>query len=156
MEGLSMPVSAYVLIQAKPGTSRTVVEAASRIEGVTAAHAVTGLYDVIAQVQASDVAVLSDLVISRIQSIEGVERTHTAVTVFPVPVARVAKPRTYKNPPPPKNLVEESVRAIVARDPSLAGKPIDVLRQVRAVVKQKGYRAAIAPRQIEAILRKSR
>jgi hypothetical protein len=53
-------------------------------------------------------------------------------------------------------LVEESVRAIVARDPSLAGKPIEVLRQVRAVVKQKGYRAAIAPRQIEAILRKSR
>ena len=151
-----MPVSAYVLIQARPGKARAVAEAASGIEGVRSAHVVTGLYDVIARVEANDVVVLSDLVISKVQAIEGVERTYTAVAVFPVPTARAAKPRTYKNPPPPKSLVEESVRGIVARDPSLAGKPIEVLRLVRTAVKQGGYRAAIAPRQIEAILRKSR
>jgi len=151
-----MPVTAYVLVQAKPGKARAVAETASKIEGVKTVHVVTGPYDVIARIEANDVVVLSDLVISRVQSIDGVERTHTAVAVYPVSAARVAKPRTYKNPPPPKNLVEDSVRAIVTKDPSLSGKPIEVLRLVRTVVKEKGYRAAIAPRQIEAILRRSR
>jgi DNA-binding Lrp family transcriptional regulator len=44
-------------------------------------HSVTGLYDVIAYLELSDMTSLSELVMKRIQSVKGVERTHTAIVV---------------------------------------------------------------------------
>jgi len=44
-------------------------------------RAVTGLYDVIAYLEIRDMTTLSELVMKKIQSVKGVERTHTAIVV---------------------------------------------------------------------------
>jgi DNA-binding Lrp family transcriptional regulator len=76
-----MVVKAYVLVQAQLGRARSVAKAISNVRGVKMVHAVTGVYDVIAYLELSDMTSLSQLVIRKIQSVKGVERTHTAIVV---------------------------------------------------------------------------
>jgi len=76
-----MTVQAYVLAMAKGGQSEKVTAALREIEGVNAAHAVTGMYDVIAFVEVEDSAALGQLVISKIQTMESIVRTHTCVVI---------------------------------------------------------------------------
>ena len=78
---LYMVVKAYVLVQAQLGRARAVSKAVAKVRGVKMVHAVTGVYDVIAYLELSDMASLSELVIRKIQSVKGVERTHTAIVV---------------------------------------------------------------------------
>lgn len=73
----------YVLIQLAPGTTKTATEAISKIKGVRTAHAVTGPFDVIAYVEVPDLPALSDLILAKIQNIEGVQKTQTAIVVTP-------------------------------------------------------------------------
>lgn len=73
-------VTAYILVQ-------TVVSAAQvageirEIEGVESADDVSGPYDVIARVSAPDMDTLGQLVVSRIQAVEGITRTLTCPIV---------------------------------------------------------------------------
>jgi len=76
-----MGVKAYVLVQAQLGKARSVAGAIAKVRGVKMVHAVTGVYDVIAYLELPDMTSLSELVIKRIQSVKGVERTHTAIVV---------------------------------------------------------------------------
>jgi len=76
-----MVVKAFVLVQAQLGRARTVARAIERVKGVKMVFAVTGVYDVIAYLEMRDMTSLSELVIKRIQSVKGVERTHTAIVV---------------------------------------------------------------------------
>jgi DNA-binding Lrp family transcriptional regulator len=78
-----MRFGSYILMQLAPGTAKTAADAISKIEGVKMAHAVTGPFDVIAFAEVPDLATLSDLVLSRIQKVKGVEKTQTAVVVPP-------------------------------------------------------------------------
>ncbi len=77
----SLVVKAYVLVQAQLGRSRSVAKAITKVRGVKMVHAVTGLYDVIAYLEIRDMTTLSELVMKKIQSVKGVERTHTAIVV---------------------------------------------------------------------------
>jgi len=77
----NLPVAAYILIQAELGMSSSVATSLLKIDGVKMAHPVTGVYDVIAFVEVSDLAKLSSLVLKEIQTIKGVQRTHTAIAV---------------------------------------------------------------------------
>lgn len=74
-----MSVSAYVLIECEHGKSSDVTEKILRIGGVRDAKTVTGPYDVIALVEASNFKVLGDVVIKKIQALKGVKRTLTNV-----------------------------------------------------------------------------
>lgn len=76
-----MVVKAYVLVQAQLGRSRSVAKTIAKVRGVKMVHAVTGVYDVIAYLEIADMTTLSALVMKRIQSVKGVERTHTAIVV---------------------------------------------------------------------------
>jgi DNA-binding Lrp family transcriptional regulator len=76
-----MVVKAFVLVQAELGRSRSVARAIAKVRGVKMVHAVTGLYDVIAYLEMRDMTTLSELVIRKVQSVKGVERTHTAIVV---------------------------------------------------------------------------
>jgi DNA-binding Lrp family transcriptional regulator len=76
-----MAVKAYVLVQAQLGKSRSVAKAIAKARGVKMVHAVTGVYDVIAYLELSDMTSLSEFVIKKVQSVKGVERTHTAIVV---------------------------------------------------------------------------
>lgn len=73
----------YILMQLAPGTAKTAAEKIAKIEGVKMAHAVTGPFDVIAFADVPDLTTLSDLVLAKIQNIEGVQKTQTAVVVTP-------------------------------------------------------------------------
>jgi DNA-binding Lrp family transcriptional regulator len=72
-------IGAYVLIKISPGKSRSVTEQVAKIDGVKTAHPVTGIFDIIAYIESSDINNLTGTVRSKIQTIDGVLRTHTAI-----------------------------------------------------------------------------
>jgi DNA-binding Lrp family transcriptional regulator len=74
-------IEAYVLIQTEIGRQLPVATALSEMPGVTQAAVVTGPYDVIARISAADVDALGSLIITKIQSVDGVVRTLTSPIV---------------------------------------------------------------------------
>jgi len=78
---IDMPVLAYVFINVEAGRAFKVLEAVKKIEGVKDAHTVTGIYDIIALVEAADLKELGEKIVDRIQGTKGVERTVTAVII---------------------------------------------------------------------------
>jgi len=72
-------IGAYVLIKVAPGKSRAITDAIAKVDGVKTAHPVTGMFDIIAFVEAGDINNLTGTVRTKIQTIEGVLRTHTAI-----------------------------------------------------------------------------
>jgi DNA-binding Lrp family transcriptional regulator len=76
-----MAISAYVFIECTAGAAREVAREISRIKGVIRANATTGPYDVIALVEAGDINVLGDFIVTKIQSLSGVMRTQTNLVV---------------------------------------------------------------------------
>jgi len=77
----NVTVKAFILIQAQLGKAKAVAKTISGVRGVRMVHPVTGLYDVIAYLEMPNMDKLSELIMKRIQSIKGVERTHTAIVV---------------------------------------------------------------------------
>ncbi|MBE7414989.1 MAG: Lrp/AsnC ligand binding domain-containing protein [Thermodesulfobacteriota bacterium] len=76
-----MSVEAYVFIECEHAKSKEVLDKILQIGGVKEARIVTGPYDLIALVAASNFKVLGDVVISKIQSVEYVKRTLTNVII---------------------------------------------------------------------------
>ena len=74
-------VRAFVLIQTEVGQLGRVAEEVSAIEGVGSAVTVTGPYDVIAVVEATNIDALGKIVLSRIQGVKGITRTLTCPVV---------------------------------------------------------------------------
>lgn len=75
-------MEAYVLINCEAGKSWEIAETALNVENVKMAHAVTGQYDVVAFVEFADMDMLTDI-LGRFQTMNGIERTHTAVVIPP-------------------------------------------------------------------------
>jgi DNA-binding Lrp family transcriptional regulator len=73
-------VTAYILIQTAVNAA-TVARQIRDIQGVEHAEDVSGPYDVIARVSAPDMDTLGQLVVSQIQSVEGISRTLTCPVV---------------------------------------------------------------------------
>ena len=74
-------MNAYILISAEAGKIKETAEALSKIQGVKTAHPCWGQPDVIAFVEAPDQNALSELVLSKIQSVDGVTSTSTHIVV---------------------------------------------------------------------------
>jgi len=74
-----MAIEAFVFIECEHAKSREVIEKLLKIGGVKEAKVVTGPYDIIALVAASNFKVLGDVVISKIQAVNHVKRTLTNV-----------------------------------------------------------------------------
>jgi DNA-binding Lrp family transcriptional regulator len=72
---------AYVLINVRPGKVRDVVSAVTRMEGVRHADACWGLPDVFVYVETTDEKKMNELVMDKIQKLDGVERTETHIAV---------------------------------------------------------------------------
>ena len=75
-------MNAFILINTERGKLWKVAEEASTIKGVKIAHAVTGEYDVVLYVDFLNISELSEI-ISRVQSINGVVKTATAIAMVP-------------------------------------------------------------------------
>ena len=74
-----MPTRAFILIETQVGKSQEVAAALRRMEGVKSADVITGTYDVISLIDATDMSAVADLVTGRVQGIRGVLRTITCV-----------------------------------------------------------------------------
>ncbi|MBO9361256.1 MAG: Lrp/AsnC ligand binding domain-containing protein [Thermoflexus sp.] len=72
-------VRAYLFIQAAMGKPGAVAEALRGLPEVKSAVVVTGPYDVIALIEASDLQALGRVITEKIQTLEGVERTLTSL-----------------------------------------------------------------------------
>lgn len=152
-----MRIVSYILMQLAPGRAKDAAEAVSKIEGVKMAHAVTGPFDVIAFVEVPDLTTLSDLVLAKIQNVDGVQKTQTAVVVTPEALGpAIPRARVYKTPPPSKEWVEQTVRDIVRSNPQIMSRPLEVLKRVRDEARRNNYRPIIAPAQVQALLNRER
>ena len=76
-----MLISAYVFVECTAGAAKEVAREISKIQGVKKSNSTTGPYDVIALVEAPDINVLGDYIITKIQALPGVLRTQTNVIV---------------------------------------------------------------------------
>src|SRR5207245_8527342 len=63
---------AYVLINASAGKAIEVARSLQGVKGIELADAITGEYDVIAAVEAPDVAGIGSVIVEKIQKIDGV------------------------------------------------------------------------------------
>jgi DNA-binding Lrp family transcriptional regulator len=78
-----MSVRAYILIESKPGSNKFVLDHVRALPGIKLADRVTGPYDVIAVLESESLAILSQMTVSKIHTIEGVVRTLTCVATTP-------------------------------------------------------------------------
>ena len=76
-----MTTKAYILIGTAVGMSRDIVSTLRSLSGVQAVDRVTGPYDIIAVVQASDLDAVGELVHNHIHPANGVARTVTCLVV---------------------------------------------------------------------------
>lgn len=74
-------VAAYVLIEAQAGALGRMADEVKEIEGLRSIEAVTGPYDAIAYAEAATPDELAKLVVSRLQKVEGIQRTLTCMVV---------------------------------------------------------------------------
>jgi DNA-binding Lrp family transcriptional regulator len=71
---------AYMFINALHGQSLTLTQTIRGVAGVTAADAITGDYDVVAAIEAKDLAELRD-VLAGVQAVAGVIKTTTCMVL---------------------------------------------------------------------------
>lgn len=76
-----MAITAFIFVECTLGKASQVAAALGKLPGVAMAHAVTGAYDVIALVEARDVAALGDFISSRVHRVPHVLKTTTNIVV---------------------------------------------------------------------------
>lgn len=81
MQTKRRPMRAYVLLNVRAGKSKIVAHAVGKLLGVQMAHACWGVPDVIAFVEVGSQRELDNLVMDKIQKMDGVERTDTHITL---------------------------------------------------------------------------
>ncbi len=79
--GFIMLAKAYLLIEAAVGKTREVADILHSLNGISNVDVVTGPYDIIATIEADDMAIVGGIVTEKIHTIEGVVRTVTCVAV---------------------------------------------------------------------------
>ena len=74
-------MTAYILIQTEVGKAAQVAKDIVDITGVQQAQAVTGPYDVVVRAEARNIDELGQLVVARVQAVDGITRTLTCPVV---------------------------------------------------------------------------
>lgn len=74
-------IQAYILIQTEVGKAAAVATAIGELDGVTSSEDVTGPYDVIVRAEANNVDELGQMVVARVQMVDGITRTLTCPVV---------------------------------------------------------------------------
>jgi DNA-binding Lrp family transcriptional regulator len=68
---------ALILINTAPGADRGVANKVKKLKGVQNVYLVSGLYDVVAEVQADDASGMVAFVYDKLRVIKGISGTHT-------------------------------------------------------------------------------
>ena len=74
---------AYVLVNTQNGQAQTVRDSMAKIEGVTRAECVYGVYDVVVAVEHENIDKLKEIVTWKIRRVDGVKSTLTLIFVSP-------------------------------------------------------------------------
>ncbi len=74
-----MGTRAYILIETQVGRSKNIAESLRSFDKVQQVDVITGPFDVIALIEAPDMAAIADLVTGQVQGLKGVIRTITCV-----------------------------------------------------------------------------
>ena len=74
-----LSTKAYILIKVKAGKTKEVVKALKKVAGVEQVHSCFGQPDIFSFVNVPDEKSLSDVVITKVHTIEGVEETDTHI-----------------------------------------------------------------------------
>ena len=74
-------VNAFVMIETGVGESEVLIEAIRGLDRVTEAHVVAGAYDIIAEVETSEVYDILQTASSELQSFDGVVDTKTYIAL---------------------------------------------------------------------------
>ena len=72
---------AYIMINVRTGSTSEVLSHLRRLEGVLEAHMTFGPYDIVAEIQATDLQRLGQMMAQGVQPIPGVEKTLTCLAV---------------------------------------------------------------------------
>ena len=75
-------MEAYILVNSVPKMVWEIAEAALKTQGVKMAHAVTGQFDVIVYAEFANMDALREI-IGKFMSLNGVQRTQTAIVIPP-------------------------------------------------------------------------
>jgi len=76
-----MPILAFILIEVAGDHTKSVFKTIQRMAGVKACFMVSGGYDILVQVEAESLDALSDLLLSKIRSVDGVTKTNTCMVL---------------------------------------------------------------------------
>lgn len=79
--GVRQVVKAFIFITVEPGNVKEVLERVKTQAAVQRAYALTGPYDIIAEVKGESIEEIGKSVVHFIQSIPGVQRTLTSLVV---------------------------------------------------------------------------
>ena len=74
-----MAVSAFIMVDVAGDHTKSAYKTITRIPFVKKVDAVTGPFDLVAQIEAATLESLNDLVLSRIRGVDGVVKTSTAI-----------------------------------------------------------------------------
>lgn len=75
-----MKTTAFVLVETAVGKTKDVAKALRASSAIVSVSIVTGPYDLVVQVEASDVNAIGRLVTGEIQSVPGIRRTLTMIS----------------------------------------------------------------------------
>lgn len=78
-----MATKAYLLVETAVGRTRDVANALRVLHGIDSVDVVTGPYDIIAVINAADMAGVGNVITERVHGVPGVVRTVTCVAVGP-------------------------------------------------------------------------
>ncbi len=81
-----MALAAFVMIDVTGDHTKSAYKTITRMEGVKAVYAITGSHDLLVHVEAADIQNLSELILSKIRSIDGVTKTMTSLVLNITPV----------------------------------------------------------------------
>lgn len=74
-------MKAYVLVNASPGRALELAARMRGVQGVLAADAITGEFDLVVTCEAPDINALGRLIVEKIQGLDGVFKTTTCLVV---------------------------------------------------------------------------
>ncbi len=73
-------MKAYVLINTELGQEASVVDELGRVPGISSAHSLYGIYDVIVEVEAETMEKVKEIVFNSIRRLDSVKTTITLIT----------------------------------------------------------------------------
>ena len=77
----AMPVAAFILIEVAGDHTKSAYKTIQRMAGAKACYMLSGSFDILVHVEAESLEALSDLLLSKIRSVDGVMKTTTCMVL---------------------------------------------------------------------------